>query len=189
MFTEGIAYFFFGFAFLSSLLAVFARKTLYNVLSLIVLFFAVGVLFVFVHAAFLGMVLMIVYVGAVTVFFLFSVMMFGSRLEIIPKRSFKKKIGALAFGMLFLLNVCALLWLSYQGSDTASSTIQTGEVPVFSLIGELLYTTYVLPFQMVGLILFVAIIGGISLILKHRKETKRQDVFKKINKKDGGKVT
>ena len=171
---------FFGFPFLPILLAVFARKTLYNVLSLIVLFFAVGVLFVFVHAAFLGMVLMIVYVGAVTVFFLFSVMMFGSRLEIIPKRSFKKKIGALAFGMLFLLNVCALLWLSYQGSDTASSTIQTGEVPVFSLIGDFLYTTYVLPFKMVGLILFVMIIWGISLILKHRKETKemRRHVYR-----------
>jgi NADH-quinone oxidoreductase subunit J len=189
MLIEALGHAFFGLSFVASLCAIFARKTIYNVLSLIVLFFSVGVLFVFAHAAFLGMVLMIVYVGAVTVFFLFAVMMFGSRLEVAPKRSLRKRAGLLGFGVIVFLSMLALMWLSYRGTDLASTVLQDTETSSVSMIGELLYTTYVLPFQMVGLILFVAIVGGISLILKHRPETKRQDIFKQTVQSTSPKIT
>ena len=189
MLIEALGHGFFGLSVVASLCAIFARKTIYNVLSLIVLFFAAGVLFVFVHAAFLGMVLMIVYVGAVTVFFLFAVMMFGGRLEMAPKRSLRKKLGLLGFGLILFFTMLSLVWLSFRGTEMASTVAQNGVTSSVSMIGELLYTTYVLPFQMVGLILFVAILGGISLILKHRPETKRQDVFKQTVQSTSPKIT
>ncbi|TGW15792.1 NADH-quinone oxidoreductase subunit J [bacterium NHP-B] len=182
--TQGILFFFLAAAFLFSFAAIFARLTLHNVLSLIVLFFSVGGLFIFAQAPFLGMVLMIVYVGAVTVFFLFAVMMFGSRLESVHKRSWGQVMGSLILGMVLCASLALCIIVTYH-MDSALAPITSPQIAdPLPLIGQALYTLYIIPFQLVGLLLFVAIVGGISLTLKHRSETKRQQPFKQIIQKE-----
>lgn len=186
---EIIHTFFFLGALVFSLLVLFAQRTFYNVLSLMGLFFSVGVLFMLIESAFIGLTLIIVYVGAVTVFFLFAVMMFGSALE--QKVSTPRGANTLyaTFGIAWLgLCTGVVLWSAVKdGSYLSGISLHTSMGAVD--IGRLLYTQYIVPFQLTGLTLFLAIIGGISLVLRHRSDTKRQEPFAQIAQSDAKSVT
>lgn len=171
---------FYGFAtlsVLSALCVIFAKRMIYNVLALVLVFISVAGTFMLMHAAFLGIVLVVLYVGAVAVFFLFAVMMFGNKIEEGMKSSKLFLVAAWLLGgaffsvLLFLVTYVGLnekLLVSSAASEVALSA---------KAIGNVLYTTYFLPFQLLGLTLFVAIIGAISLTLKHQKDLKRQSTF------------
>lgn len=178
--------FFYLFASLTILFAslvILFKNTMHGVFSLILTFLAAAGLFLMTGAEFLAMVLVVVYVGAVAVLFLFVVMMLGMDFNKPRKQSlfyfFLSAVVGLCFAGFFyllLLNTQSLeedLYLSNVLESTQGNTLA---------LGEILYTTYFLPFQLTGLILLVAMIGAILLTLRSREDAKRQNVHLQTQK-------
>lgn len=168
----------------SSLLVITARNPVHSVLFLILCFFNTAGLFVMLGAEFIGMIVAIVYVGAVAVLFLFVVMMLdidfaGLRKGMIPYVPMGLLIGCV------LLAELVFLYAGWTTADEAMNVVQAsaGEVDNTTGLGNVLYTQYILPFQLSGLILLVAMIGAISLTLRHRRGVKHQDVSKQVRTK------
>lgn len=160
---------FVGAAFLGTLGVLFMRKTVYNVLSLVVVFLATAGLFVLARAPFLGMVLVILYVGAVVVFFLFAVMFFGNQLESGPA---SPSLGRLLPGLLVWGALAGLVAATLGYAILFASSVHQGFVQSFTSsaadVGKVLYTQHADALQVVGLILLAAIIGGTVLTSKIR---------------------
>jgi NADH-quinone oxidoreductase subunit J len=168
----------------SGVMVVAARNPVHSVLFLIVAFFNTAALFVLIGAEFLAMILVIVYVGAVAVLFLFVVMMLD--IDFAELRSGFVRylpIGALV-GLVLLaeLILIAVSWaLSPPGSVVAAAG-PAGAVAVDNTraLGQILYTRYLFAFQAAGLILLVAMIGAIVLTLRQRGDVRRQSVAAQI---------
>jgi NADH-quinone oxidoreductase subunit J len=182
------ALFFYLFAVLAvaaGAMVVLAKNPVHAVLFLILAFFNAAGLFVLLGAEFLAMLLVIVYVGAVSVLFLFVVMMLDVDFAALKAGFIKNaKIGALVGGIV-LAELVALF--SYRGLTAAPVTNAASPAPaVYSTVtntqalGEILYTKYVFFFQTSGLILLVAMIGAIVLTLKHRVNVKRQSIAAQV---------
>ena len=177
--------FFYGFAFcatIGALSVVLATNPVYSVLALIFTFFNVAGLFLMLGAEFVAMILIIVYVGAVAVLFLFVVMMLD-----VGAQSFKEKLCNCSVPAL-LMSLFLLIELLFLVSHISPVLSQNQEVtyPVdlsisnTKLIGKILYTDFVIPFQLAGLILFVAMIGAIALTLRVKPGVRRQDISKQL---------
>jgi len=178
-------YFFYFFSFtaiLSSLLVVFANNPVHSVLWLIVTFFSVAGFFILVGAEFLALLLMIVYVGALAVLFLFVVMMLninfvGLRSGVAQYFPFGIMIGLVIFVELMLAFVP---WdFKEQTINNIFSPINTSETNTVAL-GKVVYTDYFLLFQCAGIILLIAMIGSIVLTLRSRPDVKRQNIMDQI---------
>ncbi len=160
-------------------MVVAARNPVHSVLFLILAFFNTAALFVLIGAEFLAMILVIVYVGAVAVLFLFVVMMLD--IDFAELRSGFVRylpIGALV-GLVLLaeLVLISVSWaLGPTGSVVAAATPSGAVVDNTRALGEILYTRYLFAFQMAGLILLVAMIGAIVLTLRHRADVRRQSI-------------
>ena len=172
-------YIFSGILLTTALMVVTSRNMVHGVLFLIVAFFNATGLFILAGAEFLAMILVVVYVGAVAVLFLFVVMMLnidlGESRQNIKSYSL---IGILVGGILL-----AELLLMGIGWRTSSEAFDLTTAPVTALnvsntqaLGNLLYTHYALAFQGAGLILLVAMIGAIVLTLRYREGMRRQKV-------------
>lgn len=166
---------------------VFIRNPLYCVLCLIVAFFNSAALFLLAGAEFLALILVIVYVGAVAVLFLFVVMMLDISEENSEKRSLSsyiKATGFLAFVFALEMGFTAYQWWhSTKVNDLTafSSSLKTSNTHA---LGELLYTHYFYVFQMAGLILLVAMIGAIVLTLHPQKkqQVKKQNISEQLKR-------
>ena len=166
----------------SGFMVVISRNPVHSVLWLILAFLSAAGLFVLQGAEFVAMLLIIVYVGAVAVLFLFVVMM----LDI----DFAELKGELArylpLGLLMGLVVLAMLGIAFGAWQSADTAADARVAPIIAntinthAIGAVLYDRYLLPFQLSGLILLVAMIGAILLTLRHRKDIKRQDVLQQM---------
>jgi NADH-quinone oxidoreductase subunit J len=154
------------------------------VLFLILAFFNASGLFVLLGAEFLAMILVVVYVGAVAVLFLFVVMMLDvdfaelrqGFLQYLP-------IGVIVGGILLIELVFFLFGRAISPEATQAITQPIppiANVPNTEAIGNVLYTRYIYFFQAAGLILLVAMIGSIVLTLRHREKIKRQDIAKQV---------
>lgn len=164
----------------AGVLVVASRNPVHSVLFLIMAFFNVAGLFVLIGAEFLGMILVIVYVGAVAVLFLFVVMMLdidfaqlrGGFVRYLP-------IGALV-GFILLAELILVIgsWVIIPGMPGAPGLSGAGGVTLTNTraLGDILYTRYLFAFQAAGLILLVAMIGAIVLTLRHRADVRRQSV-------------
>jgi NADH-quinone oxidoreductase subunit J len=178
------AFAFYLFAFtgvLAGILVVFARNPVHSVLWLILAFFAAAGLFVLMGAEFVAMLMLIVYVGAVAVLFLFVVMMLD--VDFAELRS--KLAQFLPVGMLIAVVLLVQLGFAFGGweatdaalAQRAAVTPAPEAVHNTAALGNLLYTRYVLLFQLAGLILLVAMIGAIVLTLRRRAGVKKQSVI------------
>ena len=181
MIVQAFAFYLFaGILSLSALLVVTARNPVHSVLWLVLAFFNSAGLFVLLGAEFIAFLMVIVYVGAVAVLFLFVVMM----LEV-DFRSLRQ--GAMQYVPLGLLIggvLLAELIYIYNGLDIPSAlTHEAGGVTNSVALGQVLYTDYVFPFQVAGLILFVAMIGAIVLTHRVRPGVLRQNIYKQHNRK------
>ncbi|ARJ68491.1 NADH-quinone oxidoreductase subunit J [Paracoccus contaminans] len=166
----------------SGFMVVISRNPVHSVLWLILAFLSAAGLFVLQGAEFVAMLLIIVYVGAVAVLFLFVVMM----LDI----DFAELKGELArylpLGLLMGLVVLAMLGIAFGAWQSADTAADARVAPIIAntinthAIGAVLYDRYLLPFQLSGLILLVAMIGAILLTLRHRRDIKRQDVLQQM---------
>ena len=177
MYGDAIFFWVFSLALIGSALAVIlARNPVHSVLFLILAFVAASGLFLLMGAEFLGMILIVVYVGAVAVLFLFVVMMLDVDFAEL-KQGFLQylPIGALiALFVAFELGYVAIGWT--RSPDAAAAAAPVGTLANTAALGRVLYTQYFYFFQAAGMILLTAMIGAIVLTLRHRVGVKRQDV-------------
>ncbi len=171
-------------AIIAGLLVVTARNPVHSVLWLILAFFSAAGMFVLMGAEFVAMLMIIVYVGAVAVLFLFVVMMLDvDFVELKQGLANYLPMGAL-IAVILLLELSLVIG-NWVISDQAPA-MRAAETPIPSdvhntaALGQIIYTDYVFLFQTAGLILFVAMIGAIVLTLRHRENIKRQDITKQI---------
>jgi NADH-quinone oxidoreductase subunit J len=144
----------------ASLAVIFARNPIYNVLALVVVIFCLSCLFVLLEAFFVGVILLLVYAGAVMVFFLFVVMCLD--LKSIALASWQKSrlrwlgaLAGLAFASCFFLSVQSFIKVHTLGESSIRGTIEA--------LGHILFTDYLLPFELTSLLLLIAIFGIVSL--------------------------
>ena len=180
MFLYSITFYVFSLvAVLSALMVISARNPVHSVLFLILSFVNASGLFVLLGAEFLAMILVVVYVGAVAVLFLFVVMM----LDINFVKLREGFLQYLPFGALLgivLIIELGILFLTRSFSENSLSKFVESpvmnEVENTKLIGQVLYTEYFYLFQISGLILLVAMVGSITLTLRDRGQVKRQNI-------------
>jgi len=181
------AIFFYLFAFIAvaaAFMVISARNPVHSVLYLILTFFNAAALFLLTGAEFLAMILLVVYVGAVAVLFLFVVMMLDVDFA-------ELKRGALAYapaGAIIGLVLAAELIVVLGGYTFAPQLASTVSKPMPDLLvrsntaalGDILYTDYLYYFQISGLVLLVAMIGAIVLTLRHKPGVKRQSISAQV---------
>lgn len=181
MILHAIAFYAFAtIAIASGLLVITARNPVHSVLFLILAFFNAAGLFVLMGAEFLAFILVIVYVGAVAVLFLFVVMM----LDIDFASLRQGFLRYLPFGAFVGLVLLGELIFVLTGAHKASGPLPGSAVPAAApegltnaeAIGRVLYTDYIFYFQVAGIILLVAMVGAVVLTLRHRENVKRQNI-------------
>lgn len=174
---------------LSGVMVVSAKNPVHSVLFLILAFFSAAGLFILLGAEFLAMILVIVYVGAVAVLFLFVVMMLDIDIAQLREGFLRYlPVGLTVAAVIFAELFVALRWsLSRTLVYAAARQPIPANVSNTKAIGDVLYTWYLYPFQLSGIILFIAMIGAIVLTLRTRPDTRRQSIRRQIarNKKSG----
>ena len=185
-------YFFSSITIFSAIMVIFSKNTVYSVFFLILVFVNVSILFIMIGAEFLGMIMLIVYVGAVAVLFLFVVMMLNvnEQLERTPSR--KGFLNNISVGMIVGLIILLETLIVISGwkykieflplSDTGLNITNT------HAIGNILYTDYIHLFQISGMILLLAMIGAITLTFKKKENVKRQNYFDQIEREKASSV-
>jgi NADH-quinone oxidoreductase subunit J len=163
---------------LSALMVVSSRNPVHSVLFLIFSFFNAAALFVLLGAEFLAMILVVVYVGAVAVLFLFVVMMLDVDFAELKKGALQYlPIGGLiGLGMAAELILVGSVWVFASGASAARAHATPPGMTNTEALGHILYTDYVYYFQIAGLVLLVAMIGAIVLTLRHRPGVRRQSI-------------
>ncbi|MEM8579964.1 MAG: NADH-quinone oxidoreductase subunit J [Pseudomonadota bacterium] len=165
----------------AGLFVVLARNPVHSVLWLILAFLSSAGLFVLLGAEFVAMLLIIVYVGAVAVLFLFVVMMLDVDFAELKAEMTKYMPIALLIGVVLLMQL-GMVFGNWTFSEEALAqrgavAPDLNEVQNTAALGLLIYDQYFLLFQIAGLILLVAMVGAIMLTLRHRVDVKRQDVL------------
>lgn len=161
------------------LFTVIARNPVHSVLWLILAFLSSAGLFILVGAEFVALLLVIVYVGAVAVLFLFVVMMLDVDFAELKAEMAKYMPLALLIGVVLLMQLALAfgVWDYSEGYDERLGAAFIFDVENTQLLGLLIYDQYILLFQLAGLVLLVAMIGAIVLTMRHRKDVKRQDIL------------
>ncbi len=180
-------YLFAGVLVLSAMMVVASRNPVHSVLFLILAFFNAAGLFLLLGAEFAAFILVIVYVGAVAVLFLFVVMMLDIDFEQLRKGAWKSLPVGILVGLV-LVSQMVMTAVNWQSLPTAGSSILSpaarhAAATNTQAVGAILYTDYVYPFQIAGLILLVAMIGAIVLTLRDRGGVLRQNINSQITRK------
>ncbi len=165
----------------AGLLVTVSRNPVHSVLWLILTFFSAAGLFVLLGAEFVAMLLVIVYVGAVAVLFLFVVMMLDVDFAELKGEMARTMPLALLIGLVLLMQFALAYgaWVQADGAPGLRQAVTPAMTDIHNTkaLGLLLYDRYFLLFQVAGLILLVAMIGAIALTLRHRTNVKRQNVL------------
>ena len=161
------------------LFTVISRNPVHSVLWLILAFLSSAGLFVLLGAEFVAMLLIIVYVGAVAVLFLFVVMMLDVDFAELKAEMAKYVPLALLIGVVLImqLGIAFGVWQFAEDAERMRAAVTPDDMHNTQALGMLLYDKYILLFQLAGLILLVAMVGAIVLTLRHRVDIKRQDVL------------
>lgn len=145
---------------IASLNVVMSRNPLYNVLSLVVAIFSLSCLFIMLEAFFVGMILILVYAGAVLVFFLFVVMCLNlNTMNLDTQKQTHMKWLGIAVGTMFFVLIALMLKSFSQALVTTPSSLRG----TIEAVGQILFTNYLLPFELTSLLLLIAIFGIVSL--------------------------
>lgn len=201
MFVENI--FFFLFSFLSIIFSFFliiSKNPVHSILSLILVFFNAASLLIILGAEFLAMLLVIVYVGAVAVLFLFVIMMLNVKVTNLTASIYRYLPISSVFGSIFFFEFLMLFYLDLVSIDAnhlylfGNNFINEWDVSLsavsnVAVLGQLLYTYYSYLFVLSGIILLVSMIGAISLTLHRRNDVKKQHVYKQIDRDFGSSIT
>jgi len=181
-------YFFSTIAVFSAVMVTVSRNTVYSVFFLILVFVSVSILFIMIGAEFLGIIMLIIYVGAVAILFLFVVMMLNVTNQATKHSSRKGFINNVSVGLvvgaiIFLELLVVVGGWKYKGNFVPlSETYLNLDLSNTHALGNVLYTDYIHLFQIVGIILLVAMIGSISLTFSRRENIKKQNYFDQIER-------
>jgi NADH-quinone oxidoreductase subunit J len=171
----------------SAIMVVFSKNPVHSVLFLILAFFNAAGLFVLLGAEFVAMILVIVYVGAVAVLFLFVVMMLDINFTELRKGVQDYLPIGLLIGVILLVEMVVIVggWSMTDGIATAitSPTPPLNEITNTDAIGRVLYTDYFFLFQLAGLILLVAMVGAIVLTHRKREGVKKQNIHDQVTRR------
>jgi NADH-quinone oxidoreductase subunit J len=175
-------YLFAGICVASAVMVVASRNPVHSVLFLILAFVNAAGLFVMMGAEFLAMILIVVYVGAVAVLFLFVVMMLDVDFSELKQGALQYLPIGMLIGGIFLAELLLVVgaWAIGPGIPQAITSPIPTTVPNTEAIGLVLYTRYVYFFQAAGMILLVAMIGAILLTLHHRDRVRRQNIAAQV---------
>jgi len=168
----------------AAVMVVSARNPVHSVLFLILTFFNAAALFVLIGAEFLAMVLVVVYVGAVAVLFMFVVMMLNVNFVRLRQGVMQYlPVGALV-GIILLVELVLVTgtWTLADTPEAGPPAATTGGLTNTEALGNILYTEYFYLFQAAGIILLVAIIGAIALTLRDRGDIRRQDIGAQVHR-------
>ena len=172
-----ILFFLFSFLILGSALLVITSKNPVNsVIFLIFSFFNAAGIFLIAGAEFLALIMLIVYVGAVAVLFLFVVMMLDLNFEELNKKTKFIRTGIVTAGILIIEMLVLFFYYPEEQSFIINQDNNTNGLTNTEIIGSKIYTEHFYHFQIAGLILLVAMIGAIVLTLRHRDNVRRQDI-------------
>ena len=177
------------------MMVIVSRNTVYSVFFLILVFISIAILFIMIGAEFLGMIMLIVYVGAVAVLFLFVVMMLNITEQLIKPSSRKGLINNISVGsivgvIIFLELLVVVGGWKYKGTFVPLSVINLNlDISNTHALGNILYTDYIHLFQISGMILLIAMIGAITLTFSRRENIKRQSYFSQIEREKDSAVS
>ena len=189
MIVHAIFFYFFSIiAVFSAIMVIASKNTVHSVFFLILDFISISCLFIMIGAEFLGMIMLIVYVGAVAVLFLFVVMMLNVAQQ--KDEWFKGKIftSHIPFGSLISIIIFLDLIIVIGGWKYKPNLIETSSIQIDKnftnthALGNVIYTDYIHLFQLAGLILLVAMIGAIVLTYRKREGVKRQSYFRQVSR-------
>ena len=179
-------YFFSTITVFSALMVIVSKNTVYSVFFLILVFISISILFIMIGAEFLGMIMLIVYVGAVAVLFLFVVMMLNITEQESKRINRKGFINNLSVGTIVGIIIFLELIVVIGGWKYKENFISLSEVNIVvdntRALGNVLYTDYIHLFQISGMILLIAMIGAITLTFSKRENVKRQSYFNQIQR-------
>ena len=175
-------------AIISAIMVTASKNTVHSVFFLILDFISISCLFIMIGAEFLGMIMLIVYVGAVAVLFLFVVMMLNVAQQknqwFLSKSSSRHiPVGLIISAIIFFELIIVVGGWKYKPDLVNSNNVfLTYDVSNTHSLGQVLYTDYIHVFQISGMILLVAMIGAIVLTYRQRDGVKRQSYFKQISR-------
>jgi len=179
MFEAAVFYVFGAILIASALAVITARNPVHAALFLVLSFFTASAIWLLLRAEFLALALVVVYVGAVMVLFLFVVMMLDINLERLREGFWQYlPLGALV-GVLMAAEMTAVLYGRWSGLLAPPKALGAGYSNTKEL-GKLLYTDYLLAFEIAAVVLLVAIIAAIALTLRQRKDTRAQDPAQQV---------
>ena len=196
MIAHAIFFYFFSIiAVFSAIMVIASQNTVHSVFFLILDFISISCLFIMIGAEFLAMIMLIVYVGAVAVLFLFVVMMLNVAQQ--KDEWFKGKIftSHIPFGTLISIIIFLELIIVIGGWKYKPNLIETSSIQIDNnftnthALGNVIYTDYIHLFQLAGLILLVAMIGAIVLTYRKREGVKRQSYFRQVSREKAEGVT
>lgn len=173
-YQTGFFYFFSVVLLFAALRVVTARNPVHAVLYLMLAFSQAAAIWLILKAEFLGLTLVLVYLGAVMVLFLFVVMMLDIRIDSVRKGFWQHVPLALALGGLVAGELAAILWTGFNNLTPLAGNAVAGAAAKSNThaLGVLLYTEYLYPIQAAAVILLVAMVAAIALTLRHRKDSK-----------------
>jgi NADH-quinone oxidoreductase subunit J len=181
-----ILFWFYGIVLIAAALAVvLVRNPVHAALFLVLSFFSAAALWLLLYAEFLALTLVLVYVGAVMVLFLFVVMMLDINIDRLRQGFWRNLPLALAVGVLMAAEMVTLLLRNVTGGGGAAPGPDYSNTRA---LGEVIYTDYVFPFEVAAVILLVAIVAAIALTLRTRKETKYQDPAEQLSARPGDRL-
>jgi NADH-quinone oxidoreductase subunit J len=188
MILQALAFYVFAFVVMASAaMVVVSRNPVYSVLFLILAFFNAAALFVLIGAEFIAMILIIVYVGAVAVLFLFVVMMLDINFRELRAGTLQYLPIGITVGLVLLVELALVLgtWVVSPDLATvaAAPTPTPDQVTNTHALGLLIYTHYAYLFQAAGLILLIAMIGAIVLTLRSREGVRRQNISNQVSRR------
>jgi len=168
----------------SALMVIFSKQPINSVLFLIFSFINASGLFLLAGAEFLALIIVIVYVGAVAVLFLFVIMMLDFNPDTIKQETRKYLPVGLFIGFVLFLEIILMMYSSELFSNEFKIIGRVVETNLTNteILGNLIYTDYFLQFQMAGFILLVAMIGAIVLTLRHRDYVRRQNINDQVSR-------
>jgi NADH-quinone oxidoreductase subunit J len=159
----------------AAILVVTIRNPVHAALFLVLSFFTAAALWMLLYAEFLALTLIIVYVGAVMVLFLFVVMMLDINIDLLREGFWKALPLAAAVGILMAIEMALVILRGFSGAEAASPGAPPPGYSNTRALGQVLYTDYVYPFELAAVLLLVAIVSAIAITYRGRKESKYQN--------------
>ncbi len=182
-FQSTIFYAFAAMLIFSALRVITARNPVHAAMFLVLSFFTAAALWLLIYAEFLAITLILVYVGAVMVLFLFVVMMLDINFDKLREGFWKHLPVAATVAVLMAAQMALLLWGSALKLHTASPGAPAATVSNTKALGRLLYSEYLLPFELAAVVLLVAMVAAIALTFRGRKDVKSQNIAAQVRVK------